>query len=169
MRTAGLSLYDLVAEAHARCPTPEAIREWYARHTTDPLPSAVDTAKGWGGIQNALAAAARGDFLSASKAAKLFSDDWLWSPEEDVDLDASAAWCRFLAAGRAFLETCELALRIDSFLATLLRERVVGALARDCCKDLSVLLVLADWAEENGRLTTAAEARHLHSLVRYRG
>ncbi len=155
------SLFDLVAEAHARCPTRDALRDW---DDGDPFQVIVACQC----LEDALAAAERGDFLSASKLAEESLDQWLPVPEEEVNLSPSGTWRKFLTARRAFLEVCELALRIDSFLAAILREKVAGALARECYEDLALLLVLADWAEENGRPATAAEARHLHSLVRYR-
>ncbi len=65
----------------------------------------------------------------------------------------------------AFLYACETAERVDCFLACLERGPG-GPLARDCRRDLELLLVLADWCDENGRALAAAEARHLHGLVR---
>jgi hypothetical protein len=65
----------------------------------------------------------------------------------------------------AFCEACDLAGRITGLVDVLEGERV--ALARTCRDDLDGLLVLADWCEDAGRPTVAAEARHLHGLVRH--
>jgi hypothetical protein len=65
---------------------------------------------------------------------------------------------------KAFQATCELAERIDSFLA-LRFDGMGAALARACREDLEVLTVLADWHADEGRPRAAAEARHLLALV----
>jgi hypothetical protein len=65
-----------------------------------------------------------------------------------------------------FTEVFELAAWVDSFLATLERGGPGKGLARGCREDLDGLPVLADWCEENGLPAAAAEARHLHRLVR---
>ncbi len=64
------------------------------------------------------------------------------------------------------LEACELADRIDGFLAVMERPGPGRALAVGCRDDLDGLLVLADWCEENGLPAAAREARHLAGLVR---
>jgi hypothetical protein len=65
-----------------------------------------------------------------------------------------------------YVEAWELAERIDAFLATLEGGGQERQLARDCRSNLDMLLVLADWCSENGRPRSAAEAYHLHGLVR---
>jgi hypothetical protein len=65
----------------------------------------------------------------------------------------------------AFLEACELAERIDAFLATLEQGGPGGQVARECRDDLDLLPVLADWCDDNGLPLSAAEARHLHRLI----
>jgi hypothetical protein len=68
-----------------------------------------------------------------------------------------------------FAEACDLACRIDCFLATQERGGDGGRLGRASRGELDGLLILADWCEENGRSAAAAEARHLHGLVRFLG
>jgi hypothetical protein len=63
-------------------------------------------------------------------------------------------------------QACELADRIDHFLAQLEKADAGGLLARACRQDLEALQILADWCEEQGRLAVAAEARHLLGLAR---
>jgi hypothetical protein len=65
-----------------------------------------------------------------------------------------------------FREACELAERIDSFLAAVGRGAQGAGLAADCRECLDTLLVLADWCDDQGRPAAAAEARHLHALAR---
>jgi hypothetical protein len=113
-------------------------------------------------MEETLAAAERGDYLSARKASEELAYRLPRLRKVPVKPSFGLSW-------DAFCEACVIAERIDSFLAALLREKVSGALARDCYRDLSLLPVLADWAAESGRPATAAEARHLHDLVRYRG
>jgi hypothetical protein len=171
MRTAGLSLSDLVAEAHARCPGLPAIQDWYDENMN--LDGADQVWVAWESVEDALSAAVHGDYRAASRAA--WFSYFYWSPGPEmhfhryVGFTATTVLLNHFPAWRAFREACELAWRIDCFLAALSRDKLIAALARDCCQDLSVLLILADWAEENGRPASAAEARHLHGLVRYRG
>jgi hypothetical protein len=61
---------------------------------------------------------------------------------------------------------CELADRVDNFLAVLEVGGEGGQVARACRDDLELLPVLADWHEEHGRPTVAAETRHLLGIVR---
>jgi hypothetical protein len=172
MRTAGLSLYDLVAEAHARCPNLQAIQDWYAKSSVEDVDKAGEVREGWECLEEALSAAAHGDFRTASRAAHFFSRYWAPIQQKYYPHQAYLDWSvcqKHFPAWDAFREVCELAWRIDCFLAALSRDKILAALARDCRHDLSLLLVLADWAEENGLPASAAEARHLHGLVRYRG
>jgi hypothetical protein len=64
------------------------------------------------------------------------------------------------------VDACAVAERVDCFLATLETGAQSRQLASGCRDDLDGLLVLADWCEENGLPAAAAEARHLHGLVR---
>jgi hypothetical protein len=66
----------------------------------------------------------------------------------------------------AFREVCDLAERIDSFLAAVGRGAQGAGLASDCRDCLDTLLVLADWCDDQGRPAAAAEARRLHALAR---
>jgi hypothetical protein len=66
----------------------------------------------------------------------------------------------------SFLDICELADRIDHFLYSMERHGPGPNLADECRRDLTALLVLADWCEEHDLLTSASEARYLHGLVR---
>jgi hypothetical protein len=59
-----------------------------------------------------------------------------------------------------------LAERIDYFLATLDQGPEAKGLVRACADDAGVLPILADWCDDNGKPQSAAEARHLHSLLR---
>jgi hypothetical protein len=61
---------------------------------------------------------------------------------------------------------CELADRVDNFLAILEQAGTAGQLARAVRNDLDLLLILADLCEETNQPVVAAEARHLHGLVR---
>jgi hypothetical protein len=156
-----VGLYDLIAEAHARCPTLQAIREGCDTIAVDG-DNVWRLEQAWERMEAGLAAAAHGDFLLARRAADYLSRSIYWLKWEHIDLNFFPAW-------EGFGEACALAERIDSFLAMLAREKGTGALARECYKDLSLLQILADWEEENGRSATAADARHLYGLVRYRG
>jgi hypothetical protein len=75
-----------------------------------------------------------------------------------ADLEADPNW-------QEFHEVCELADRVDNFLAVLEQGDASGHLARDCRQNLELLLILSDWYEEQGRPAVAAEARHLLGLV----
>lgn len=70
------------------------------------------------------------------------------------------------APWRDFADGCDLADRIDNFLAASRGGKTQTALVEACRHDLNLLLVLADWCDENKLPMTAAEARHLHRLVR---
>jgi hypothetical protein len=100
-----------------------------------------------------------GQFAWAEETAGLANlevdPDW---EERLLRLDECPAWVEFSRA-------VDLAARIDSFLAVLEREGTTRHLARDCRDDLDVLLVLADWCQDNGLPQAAAEARHLHGLA----
>jgi len=160
-RAGVLGLDDLIAEAHGRCPSREAFRDWFNAHVRPWDGEEEEFLRlAWHPFEEIHFAAERGDYHSAGKAADVFLKEWA------VGL-APGNSTPFLAWS-ALSEACDLASRIDSFLAALSREKVAGALARDCRKDLSLLLVLADWSAENGRPAIAAEARHLYGLVRYR-
>src|SRR4051794_36094831 len=143
MAGTGISLHDLGVEAPARLSPGSA-------------PAALRLA------DLVVEAAWHGDYLLATKIATLVSE---CLPDELEDLllglETSPAWL-------TFSETCELAQRIDSFLATLERGGTGAALARSCRDNLATLLVLADWCEENKLPAAAGEARHLHGLVSYR-
>ena len=66
----------------------------------------------------------------------------------------------------AFARACDLAERIDGFLAALEQGGEGAGVARGCRRDLDGLAVLADWCDEAGLHLTAAEARRLHGLAR---
>jgi hypothetical protein len=147
MSDAPLSLQDLVRHAvgHLRC-------QWPADATANVQPdwSRWSRSEFEHALAQVLDAVEQGNFRGArQKAADLGSAYWrgVFPPEE------------------SFLDACELAERIDCFLA-LLSTGVAAALARSCREDLNVLAVLADWFAENNRPTAAEEARHLLSLVR---
>jgi hypothetical protein len=75
-------------------------------------------------------------------------------------------WLDNMKAAGELTEAVILAERVDYFLAALEREGTTRQLARDCRDDLDLLLVLADWCHDAGLPRAAAEARHLHGLVR---
>ena len=64
-----------------------------------------------------------------------------------------------------FADGCDLADRIESFLAALNGDKTLRALTEACHRDLTTLLVLADWCDEHNLPMAAAEARHLHRLI----
>jgi hypothetical protein len=118
----------------------------------------------WVIAENAGAAARQGDYRRASKLAEL-NQEYLppvaaeFALDDDLPLEECPAWA-------AFREGCELAERIDCFLAAVGRGAQGAGLAADCRACLETLLVLADWCDDQGRPTAAAEARHLHALAR---
>ena len=80
---------------------------------------------------------------------------------DDLELlDECPAWV-------AFEEVVDLAERIDSFLAVVQSDRRTAALAQDCRGELDLMGVLADLCEDLEQPRAAAEARHLHGLLRW--
>jgi hypothetical protein len=64
-----------------------------------------------------------------------------------------------------FHSVCELADRVDHFLAAVECARMARELGRACRADLNLLPILADWFEDQGRPAVAQEARYLLALV----
>jgi hypothetical protein len=83
--------------------------------------------------------------------------DEVWEAAIDR-LEASWRW-------EGFQEACELAERIDAFLATLEGGGPGRQVARECRSDLDLLPVLADWCIDNGLPDSATLARQLHQVV----
>jgi hypothetical protein len=156
-------LDELVADAAQRYLRGEAVSDWVAGHGPRWEDYADEYAEiAWEFAGEAVAAAEQGDFRSARKLAELTTP--YWHPraefvlEDDADLGDCPAWA-------AFREACELAERIDSFLAAVGRGAQGAGLAVDCRECLDTLLVLADWCDDRGQPAAAAEARHLHALA----
>jgi hypothetical protein len=110
----------------------------------------------WAPAAIALEAAQHGDY----RAALLWAEETCLVEEEfhERPWDIAGNW-------RSFFEACDLADRIDCFLATIPAGSQGARLARSCRADVTALVILADWYEENGLPASAAEARHLHSLA----
>jgi hypothetical protein len=159
MAEEAVGLADLVAEARARLGDGEAVGYWHELEgTSEEGPGVLGPAVEI--VAEAICEQAdRGNHLKAGRPGHPW-DAWIEAPEHALLWELSPDcpdWGEFLYA-------CETAERIDCFLACL--ERGPGApLARDCRRDLELLLVLADWYDENGRPLAAAEARHLYGLV----
>jgi hypothetical protein len=159
-------LYELVAHAARRVDVEREARALYrAVEGANTLLDWTDASSysrsvcEW--VDRVLEFAWRGEFAGARRAAdgEAYAGDETWVAAVSTVVDCS--WWQDIR------RACELADRIDQFLASLAGNRLVAALAGDCRRDLSLLPVLADWCEENGRPTVAAEARHLHRLVRH--
>jgi hypothetical protein len=112
--------------------------------------------------EEARRAAKQGDYRRARKIAELnlayLSAGAGLTLDNEVPLEQWPGWS-------AFREACELAERIDCFLAAVGRGAQGAGLAADCRECLDTLLVLADWCDDQGRPAAAAEARHLHALA----
>ena len=117
--------------------------------------------------REAVVAASRGDYRRACKLAELNETYLPFLPGDlrnqdilgpDLGIPAAPNWV-------SFREACELAERIDSFLAAVGRGAQGAGLAADCRECLDMLLVLADWCGDQGRPAAAAEARRLHALA----
>jgi hypothetical protein len=88
------------------------------------------------------------------------AEEAYWHLLETLEQSLFAVWL-------PFIEACELAERIDSFLAALSTDNTTAAFARGCRDDLTTLLILADWCDEHNLPHAASEARHLRNLTRY--
>jgi hypothetical protein len=113
-----------------------------------------------------------GQYLHASWMANDLYEHLLWVL--DTYTESQAGWEKRVETAQdfhevwiPFMEACELAERIDSFLASLSTNNTAAAFARGCRDDLTTLLILADWCDEQNLPHAAAEARHLHNLTRY--
>jgi hypothetical protein len=118
-----------------------------------------------------LEVARSGQHLHASWMANDLYEHLLWNLESNAQ--ALGGWEKRVETAQdvhevwmPFMEACELAERIDSFLASL-STNTAAAFAHGCRDDLTTLLVLADWCDEHNLPHAAAEARHLHDLTRY--
>jgi hypothetical protein len=119
-----------------------------------------------------LETAQTGDYLGALQAAECAADFDLASREDWFERDGLVelyypAIREALEECKPLLDVCNLAHRIDSFLASLSTNNTAAAFARGCRDDLTTLLILADWCDEQNLPHAAAEARHLHNLTRY--
>jgi hypothetical protein len=108
-------------------------------------------------------AVARGGVFVQTIGLELFD---AWGDSER----SSEAWGRdralVLAVWRHFRDACGHARQIDDFLAALERRPGATGLARACRDEVTGLLVLADWCDENGLPASATEARYLFGLLR---
>jgi hypothetical protein len=84
-----------------------------------------------------------------------------------IDIEGAILRLRDSLVWGEFASVCNIAERIDAFLAVFERDRASAPLARRCRDDLDALLILADWCEENDLPMAAREARHFDDLVRY--
>jgi hypothetical protein len=156
-----MGLYDLVAAARDRHLGRGQVRECLAAsgyaEEAERVEKVVDEV-----AADALKAAWQGRYL---RAYKITSPDWVSDSLALRDV-LTAAPLEACPHWGAFVGACELAERIDSFLAAVARGKVAAALATDCRQDLGMLLVLADWCAEHDLPAAAAEARHLYGLTR---
>ncbi len=145
-----------------------AFWRWLIPETHRPLFATAEDEIG-GTLQDAKTAvreAAAGDYCHASGLAQA-------AVQMIVTVRDREAWkrdCRLVGREPAWVpfgEACDLACRIDCFLATQEQGDEGGRLARASRENLDGLLIFADWCDENGRPAAAAEARHLHGLVRF--
>jgi hypothetical protein len=154
MASERVGLYELIAQARECWVSRMVVPEHDGGLARDTIQGVVD---------RVLRDASLGNFGRAARA-KPCGDDVLlplhvevWDYIETA-LDECPSWV-------AFREVCNLVGRIDGLLGVLEHDGV--ALARSCREDLDALLVLADWCDDCGRPAVAAEARHLHGLVRH--
>jgi hypothetical protein len=150
MPAARTSLLDFVTAFYERCLIP-----WRGGAWEDPEAPLHDDNRWWAAeIEGAFAAALEcawsGDYSGAHEAA-------VRACAAEGDLVESHLW-------QPLLEACELAERVDSFLAVLEASPAAG-LARSCREDVRALSILADWCDDNAQPAAAAEARHLHNLL----
>jgi hypothetical protein len=160
MRGGGKSLVDLVETARDRALTGKAIEHWHieARQWGVRDANRAWSAAGFVADEVCLLCLG-GQFGWARNVAfpyDLYVSEELW--EDLAALDECPAWV-------AFSEVVEMAERIDALLAALESDRRTAPLARDCRDNVDLLLVLADWCQDNDRPRAAAEARHLHALA----
>jgi hypothetical protein len=159
-------LVDLVEPACQRYLAGDQIREWFdgtmsnGEYYQDGDSYQEDARK----LAREIVACCRlGLFGAANKLARLepasMPQNIFPQIEEIDDLRRCPIW-------EELAGVCELADRLDGFLAILEQVGTAGQLARDVRNDLDLLLILADLCEENNQPVVAAEARHLHWLVR---
>jgi hypothetical protein len=158
--TGKMGLVDLVEAACQRCLLDDQIRDWFDSQGSSE-PDAEDYQEGARELTRMIVARCRlGLFGEANKLVRLERTSL---PEElfyEIDDLISCPIWEELAG------VCELADRLDHFLAILEQVGTAGQLARDARNDLDLLLILADLCEENDQSAVAAEARFLHRLVR---
>jgi hypothetical protein len=164
----GRSLAGLVAEARERYIKEAGLTEWL-RGQLHPAPPEVPgrAAKAICWLADEWVRLAEAGVYSGFHVCPLPNESVLleWVPAEVFWEDLFGWRLDDCPNWEKLEEVCGLASDIDSFLATL--ERGPGReLARGCRQDVDGLAVLADWCEENGLPAAAAEARHLHGLVR---
>ena len=122
--------------------------------------------------KRAMEVARCGEYLHASWTANDLYEHLLW--KLDNSAETLGSWEKRVETAQdfhevwiPFMEACELAERIDSFLASLSTNNTTAAFARGCRDDLTTLLILADWCDEHNLPHAASEARHLRNLTRY--
>ncbi len=143
-------LDELVTEAGERHLRSGAVEAWCDATGPEGGEAGENAAgRAWVTAEEAEVAAGQGDYRRARKLTEF----------GERSLQECPAWA-------AFREACELAERIDSFLAAVGRGAQGAGLAADCRECLDTLLVLADWCDDQGRPAAAAEARRLHALAR---
>jgi hypothetical protein len=162
MRGEGLGLAGLVEAAWDPARAREAIVTWHVEAQGMGREDAGNCADAFAELAEEVLQQCRGGQYA-----------WAEATAELANLEADPEWLERVywrgecPAWVEFSRAVSLAARIDSFLAVLEREGTTRHLARDCRDDLDVLLVLADWCQDNGLSQAAAEARHLHGLAGY--
>lgn len=158
----GVGLVELLERARDRALGHDAVAHWHRDELTWEVESAEDAQQAAQAVADEVCLLALGGQFRWACCVASLDDVYVPMPLRDdlQELDWCPAWV-------AFSQAVDLAERIDSYLAVMQADRRTAALAHDCRGELNLLGVLADLCEDLTLPHAAAEARHLHDLLRW--